>query len=127
MRFIANRRTYDKTGTCVEAWAGKATSDLTKSFCRLFGLHMSPQNGWQIVGQEASLTLAAEWCARMQFFFNIWVSAGAAEDFAFAGDEDASHVATSEFKTLVDKAPDGDPVSTRCKELQGLTPRCKRK
>ena len=55
------------------------------------------------------------------------VLAGAAEDFAFAGDEDASHVATSEFKTLVDKSPDGDPVSARCKELQGLTRRCRRK
>ena len=35
VRLIANRCTYDRTGTCVEAWAGRATSDLTGTAGRL--------------------------------------------------------------------------------------------
>ena len=98
---IGGQFTVKNKGAAFEAFAGQVKrGGAAEQFCRDYNLQLNSRYSSQWYGIDAAQTCAREWCARSQYFFNLFVESGNPV-YRFTGADVAGCPLSKEYKDLV--------------------------
>ena len=74
---VGNKFTVKKRGEAFEAFAGRVKAGgAAEQWCRQYNMQATSRYSSSWYGVDAAATCAREWCARMQYFYNIFQESG---------------------------------------------------
>ena len=110
-------------GVPVDRVLVRAVGPDAKAWCFLYGLKKS--KSWSInkYGEEPVSIIALEWCARMQYYYNLWYSQPGTGEYEYTEADHDAYVETWDFRNLqIDLPLLPGPVYARCADVKAIRP-----
>ena len=113
---------YDKTGHVAREVRGEAETAISSTWAALFRFPPSRTFSLEYYGRESCLQLAAEYCRRGKFFFEMWKASVFSEDFLYTEDDIAPIGDSNVFQTYIVLLDPDDPAVGKAAEIKNLAP-----
>ena len=66
--------TQNVLGMATDRCTAQAKSGTPSRWCQMYGLNKIASFSFSVYGEVAAAMLSAEWCKRMQFYFDLWLN-----------------------------------------------------
>ena len=108
-------------GRAYDAFKAEARTPAAKSWCTGFGLPRSARYDVRLHGERAASVMSLAWAHRLQYFFDLWLSAGSDPGHTFSQAEVEAYQEPSDLDTLFQEA-EGQTLA-RAQQIRALIPR----
>lgn len=85
-------------GLAFDCCAATAKKGLPSQWCRKYGMNQIASYSFSVYGEVTASTLAAEWCRRMQFYYDLWIESG--QDYVYRPEDKAAYKPTDSWLRL---------------------------
>ena len=104
VRTLQGHWTIEHTGDLADFCMGERRGGEAKKFCHAYQLQDTMRFSMHFYGEAESFLLASTWCAKMSYFFDIYLSQ-AEEDYIFTDEDVNGWIASEQYVRLVERLP----------------------
>ena len=112
--------TQSTMGKATDRCTAQAKSGTPTRWCQMYGLNKIASFSFSVYGEVAAAALSAEWCKRMQFFFDLWLDGP--DDFAYRPEDRQAYRPSDRWLRFVAALPNHGKARQRAEAIETLFP-----
>jgi len=107
-------------GKATDRCAAQAKPGVPVSWCAMYGLNKLASFSFSVYGEVGAFVLSAEWCRRMQYYFDLWLSGP--DDYSFKPEDREGYKPSDEWLRFKASLPNSSKALQRVAAIDSLFP-----
>lgn len=112
--------TQSHLGMATDRCSAQAKSGTPSRWCEMYGLNKIASFSFSVYGEVGAAILSAEWCKRMQFYYDIWLNG--AGDHVYGPVDKAAYKPSSKWLRFKAALPSHGKARERADAIEALFP-----